>query len=145
MHGPLSATSTTDPGTQVLENFLQAWTHAIARRDAQAIAALFDEHVLFTATAPEPLQGRSQVRAYYETAPAGLLAHVWNARAVMPRPDLVHGVTEVRFEAAGGIALQGRLGLSLVLRAQGWLVSAYQLSIQAAPAARARAGDDAND
>ncbi|MEO8806441.1 MAG: nuclear transport factor 2 family protein [Burkholderiaceae bacterium] len=123
-------------GTRVLTGFLHAWSAAIAARDLQTLAALFDDDALFLATAPTPLRGCAQIRAYYEQAPAGLrVQRATVLCATRPLETLVHGIAEVAFEAPGGAALQGRLGLSLVLRPPGWRLSAYQLT--ARPAASA--------
>jgi len=117
-----------DSGAQVVSGFLQAWAAALAARDVDALAGLFDDTALFTATAPEPLHGRDQIHAYYKNAPAGLRVQATPRCATHPLPGLVHGIADVAFDAPGGVALHGRLGLSLVLRPQGWRVSAYQLT-----------------
>ncbi len=124
---------TDDSGADVVSGFLQGWAAAMAARDVDALAALFDHTALFTATAPEPLQGQAQIRAYYDKAPPGLRVQATLLRATHPLPGLVHGLAEVAFDAPGGVALRGRLGLSLVLRPHGWRVSAYQLSGRPGP------------
>lgn len=122
-----------DNGAKVVSGFLLAWAAALAVRDFDALAELFDDTALFTAIAPEPLQGRAHIQAYYENAPAGLRAQATLLCATHPLPGLVHGIADVAFDAPGGVALRGRLGLSLVLRPQGWRVSAYQLSVRLQP------------
>ena len=118
-----------DSGAHVLSGFLQAWSQALAAPDVDALAGLFDAGALFTATAPEPLHGQAQIRAYYNNVPPGLRVQATPLCATHPLPGLVHGIADVAFGAPGGVALRGRLGLSLVLRPQGWRVSAYQLSV----------------
>jgi ketosteroid isomerase-like protein len=118
-----------DSGARVVSGFLQAWSAALAARDVDALAGLFDHTALFTATAPEPLQGQAQIRAYYNKAPPALRVQATPSCATHPLPGLVHGIADVAFDAPGGVVLRGRLGLSLVLRPQGWRVSAYQLSV----------------
>lgn len=120
-------------GANVLKDFLHAWAAALASRDGETLAGFFDETALFSATAPEPLLGRAQIRAYYENAPAGLRVQASPLCAVQPLPGLVHGIADVLFETPQGVALRGRLGLSLLLRPQGWRVSAYQLAVLPQP------------
>jgi len=122
-----------DSGAEVVGGFLQAWSAALAARNVDALAGLFDADALFSATAPEPLQGQAPIRAYYKNAPPGLRVQATLVCATQPLPGLVHGIADVAFEAPGGVALRGRLGLSLVLRPQGWRVSAYQLSVRPPP------------
>lgn len=122
-----------DSGDHVVSGFLQAWAQALAARDVDALADLFDADALFTATAPDPLQGRARIKDYYTNAPAGLRVRATLLCATYPLPDLVHGIADVAFDAPGGVSLRGRLGLSLVLRTQGWRVSAYQLTARPPP------------
>lgn len=115
--------------TRVVNGFLQTWAAAIVARDVDTLTGLFDSAALFTATAPEPLRGQSQIRAYYYNAPPGLRVQARALCATQPLPGLVHGIADVAFEAPGGVALCGRIGLTLLMRVQGWRVSSYQLSI----------------
>ena len=113
---------------EVVNAFLSAWAAALSAREFKVLSELFDESVLFVATGPTPLQGPTQIQAYYEQAPQGLSVQSSLIIATCPMADLVHAVVEVEFDAPGGISLQGRLGLSLIQRPQGWKVSSYQLS-----------------
>jgi ketosteroid isomerase-like protein len=113
--------------SEIANAFLNAWAAALSAGNFKALSDLFDESALFVATGPNPLQGRSQIQAYYERAPRGLCVQASLLCATQPMPDLVHALSEVAFEAPGGVSLQGRLGLSLIERPQGWRVSFYQL------------------
>lgn len=119
--------------TAVMSTFLHAWADALASRDLDALAGMFDDHALFVATAPEPLRGPGQIRTYYQNAPRGLRAQVLLLCATSPLPGLVHGIADVVFDWPEGAALRGRLGLSLVRRAQRWRASAYQLTTRPPP------------
>jgi ketosteroid isomerase-like protein len=113
--------------SEIANAFLDAWASALSAGNFNALSDLFDESALFVATGPNPLEGRSQIQAYYERAPRGLCVQASLLCATQPMPDLVHALSEVAFEAPGGVSLQGRLGLSLIQSPQGWRVSFYQL------------------
>ena len=121
-------TEAQDQTDAVVNSFLGAWAAALLAGDFKALSDLFDESALFVATGPHPLQGRSQIQGYYEKAPQGLSVKASLLFATRPTADLVHALSDVAFEAPGGISLQGRLGLSLVRGLQGWRVSFYQLN-----------------
>ena len=117
----------------VLSTFLHAWADALAARDLNALAGLFDDDALFVATAPEPLHGRAQIRTCCQNAPCGLRAPALPLCATSPLPGLVHGIADVVFDGPGGAALRGRLGLSLAHRAERGRASAYQLTTRPPP------------
>ncbi|NTU60033.1 MAG: SnoaL-like domain-containing protein [Deltaproteobacteria bacterium] len=111
-----------------LSAFVDAWVAGIRARDAAALSVLFDPEVLFCATKPEVLVGREAVRGYYEGVPEGLDAEARILVERSPAPGVEHGVVEVAFSAPGGLRLNGRLGVTLVRREAGWLVSQYHLA-----------------
>lgn len=127
------ASALSDPSSEVVSGFLHAWAAALSIRDFEALAHLFDETAVFVATGPLPLLGRAHIQAYYEQAPVGLRVQATLLCSTRPLSDLVHGIAEVAFDAPGGIALNARLGLSLVQRRSGWRVSAYQLQAHRPP------------
>lgn len=90
---------------------LQRWSDAIARRDLDAMSALFAPDAVFVATAPAPLIGWQQIRAYYEAAPAGLTAKAGLVLASAQRDGLAI-VADVHFDLPDGGVLTGRLSLA---------------------------------
>lgn len=108
--------------------FVEAWAAGIRARDAAAVADLFDEGVLFCATAPDVLHGREKVRTYYENLPQGLTPEAVILNEVSPIPGVVHGVVGVVFTAPG-VGFSGRIGVTLIHREAGWRVSQYHLAV----------------
>lgn len=96
--------------TATAEKILDRWANAIAARDLDAISALFAAEAVFVATAPAPLVGQRQIRAYYAAAPEGLTAKAALVLAV-GQPDGLALVADVRFDLPDGKSLQGRLSL----------------------------------
>jgi len=113
----------------IVNNFLSAWAAALSASDFKALAELFDEYALFVATTPTPLLGRDQIQTYYEQVPVGLHVKATLMCATRPNESLVHALSQVSFEAPGGVSLKGRLGLSMILGSHGWRVSFYQLMV----------------
>lgn len=97
--------------TALASQLLQRWSIAIAQRDLDAICALFAPDAVFVATAPTPLIGRPQIRAYYEGAPKGLTARAQLVLAA-PQTDGLAIVADVVFHLPGGGVLTGRLCLA---------------------------------
>lgn len=104
---------------------LQRWRRAIAQRDLDAMAALFAPDAVFVATAPAPLIGQQQIRAYYAAAPVGL-----TARASLVLASAQSGgvaiVADVGFDLAGGEVLSGRLCLAC---GQDQVIRLYHLAV----------------
>ena len=97
--------------TAVATDILRRWSGAIAQRDIDAISALFAPDAVFVATAPAPLIGREQIRAYYPGAPAGLTAKAGLVLASAQRNGLAI-VADVLFDLPDGGVLTGRLCLA---------------------------------
>jgi hypothetical protein len=97
--------------TALATEVLQRWSDAIARRDLDAISALFAPDAVFVATAPAPLIGRQQIQAYYEGAPEGLTARAKLVLAA-PQTDGLAIVADVLFDLPDGGGLTGRLCLA---------------------------------
>ena len=97
------------------EQILHCWTSAIAERDLTAISELFAKDAVFIATAPEPLVGQKQIRAYYEAAPQGLTAKAKLVLAVPQRAGLAI-VANVIFDLPNGTSLGGTLSLAYCLK-----------------------------
>jgi hypothetical protein len=97
--------------TAVATDILRRWSGAIAQRDIDAISALFAPDAVFVATAPAPLIGQQQIRAYYAAAPAGLTARASLVLAFAQRNGLAI-VADVLFDLADGGVLTGRLCLA---------------------------------
>lgn len=97
--------------TATATKILQQWGKAIADRDLDAIETLFAADAVFVATAPDPLVGRQQIRAYYAAAPKGLRAEARLVLASTQRDGLAI-VADVVFDLPDGIALTGRLCLA---------------------------------
>lgn len=97
--------------TALATQILQEWSRAIARRDLDAIAALFAPDAVFVATTPAPLIGQRQIRNYYAAAPEGLTV---KARLVQAsaQTDGLAIVADVLFDLPGGGVLTGRLCLA---------------------------------
>lgn len=93
------------------KQILHRWSAAIAERDLDAIAALFAPDAVFVATAPAPLVGQQQIRAYYAAAPEGLSAEATLVLAA-PQSDGLAIVADVTFDLPDGKSLNGRLALS---------------------------------
>lgn len=92
------------------KQILYHWTAAIAARDPDSIAALFAPDAVFVATAPAPLVGQHQIRAYYAAAPEGLTAKATLVLAAAQSDGLAI-VADVTFHLPGGKSLNGRLAL----------------------------------
>jgi ketosteroid isomerase-like protein len=97
--------------TAIATDLLRRWSEAIARRNLDEISALFAPDAVFVATAPAPLIGRQQIRAYYEGAPAGLTARASLVLASAQSGGLAI-VADVAFDLPAGRALTGRLCLA---------------------------------
>jgi hypothetical protein len=97
--------------TAVATDILRRWGGAIAQRDIHAISALFAPDAVFVATAPAPLIGQQQIRAYYAAAPAGLTARASLVLASAQRNGLAI-VADVLFDLPDGGVLTGRLCLA---------------------------------
>lgn len=95
----------------IATEILRRWSDAIAKRDLDAISALFAPDAVFVATAPAPLIGREQIRAYYDVAPAGLTAKAGLVLASAQKDGLAI-VADVRFDLPNGGVLTGRLCLA---------------------------------
>lgn len=97
--------------TAIATEILKRWSDTIARRDLDAISALFAPDAVFVATAPAPLIGREQIRAYYDVTPAGLTAKAGLVLASAQKDGLAI-VADVAFDLPAGRALTGRLCLA---------------------------------
>ena len=95
----------------VATDLLRRWSDAIVRRDIDLISNLFAPDAVFVATAPAPLIGRQQIRAYYEDAPEGLTARASLVLASAQSGGLAI-VADVDFDLPAGRALTGRLCLA---------------------------------
>lgn len=97
--------------TAVATDLLRRWSDAIVRRDLDMISTLFAPDAIFVATAPAPLVGRQQIRAYYEDAPEGLTARASLVFASAQSSGLAI-VADVDFDLPAGRVLTGRLCLA---------------------------------
>ena len=97
--------------TAIATDILRRWSEAIARRDLDAISGLFAPDAVFVATAPAPLIGREQIRAYYQGTPVGLAAKAGLVLASAQKDGLAI-VADVRFDLPDGGVLTGRLCLA---------------------------------
>jgi uncharacterized protein (TIGR02246 family) len=104
---------------------LQRWSMAIAQRDLDAIAEFFAPDAVFMATAPAPLIGQRQIRAYYAAAPEGLTVRARLVQA-SAQTDGLAIVADVVFDLPGGDVLTGRL--CLVCRAD-QAITLYHLAV----------------
>lgn len=107
---------------------LQRWSNAIAQRDLDAMAALFAPDAVFVATAPAPLIGRAQIRAYYAAAPEGLTVKASLVLASAQAEGLAI-VADVGFDLPGGDVLFGRLCLAC---GQDHAIRLYHLAVTGA-------------
>lgn len=97
--------------TAVATQILHRWSTAISQRDLDATAALFAPDAVFVATAPAPLIGQAQIRAYYAAAPEGLTVKTSLVLATAQAEGLAI-VADVIFDVPGGDVLSGRLCLA---------------------------------
>lgn len=97
--------------TAFATDLLHRWAAAIAARDVDALAAMFDAGAVFVATSPTPLIGRAAVRDYYAAAPAGLTVqpHLLTASAQTGGMGIV---ADVAFDLPGQGKLVGRLSMA---------------------------------
>jgi ketosteroid isomerase-like protein len=97
--------------TAFATDLLQPWSNAIASRDAEGIAAIFDARAVFVATAPTPLVGRAAVRDYYAAAPTGLTVQA-RLLVATAQGGGMGIVADVTFDVPGRGPLPGKLSLA---------------------------------
>jgi ketosteroid isomerase-like protein len=107
------------------QTILRRWGDAIAARDWDAVAQMFDDNAVFMATAPAPLQGRRAIAAYYADAPMGLTVQATLALAVRHAQG-ISIVADVVFDLPAKGALRGRLSLACDLVGQ---ITLYHMAL----------------
>lgn len=111
--------------TLLATQILKRWSEAIARRDLDAIAALFTPDAVFVGTAPSPLLGQQQIRAYYAAAPEGLTVKA-NLVLATAQTNGLAIIADVVFDLPGGGTLSGKL---CVACGQDQTIALYHLAV----------------
>jgi len=117
-----------DQGSDILHAFLGLWQAAFDNHDAQAIAALFAEDVLFQGLAPTLLSGRDAVREYYQRVPTGTTVLIEDIDAISLTPDIISGHAKLTFVEADRRLRPMCLSITAQKIQGQWLIKSYHAS-----------------
>ncbi|MFF5703099.1 nuclear transport factor 2 family protein [Streptomyces sp. NPDC012794] len=117
----------------VLADILEEWRAAFGERRVDDIVALFADDALFQGLSPRLLNGRAEIRTYYENVPPGTTATVEVLHSRPVAAEALGGFATVTFrtptpEDLAGTPLTVRLSVLAQHTGDGWRIRQYHVS-----------------
>ncbi|MET9603616.1 SgcJ/EcaC family oxidoreductase [Streptomyces sp. NPDC006512] len=112
----------------VLADILEEWRAAFDAHKADEITALFAEDALFQGLSPQLLEGRAQIRTYYENVPPGTTAAVEVLHSRTVAADALAGFATVTFTDPAKGPLPVRLSVAAQHLGGAWRIRQYHVS-----------------
>lgn len=120
-------------GYGVLADILEEWRAAFDGRRVDEVVALFAEDALFQGLSPRLLNGRAEIRTYYENVPPGTTATVEVLHSRPLAAEALAGFATVTFRTPtpqdpAGTPLPVRLSVIAQHTGAGWRIRQYHVS-----------------